>query len=156
VGYFDFVPYPYPYALTINNRYPAAGRQTVLDLTFTVNVDVSPGSKLVVSFDTSNLLYQMFANDLEGQGTNGNTYRYLDCREWNTNTLISNSRIVCILNFGNNLANPPIPANLTIAFTTILYGWTTSSTIRFLIGNVMNPTTVGMNTGVRINIDLNC
>jgi hypothetical protein len=79
-GYYDFVPYAYPYTMTINNRYPAAGRQTVLDLSFTIDVDADSGDQLVFSFDTSNLLYQMFANDLEGQGTNGATYRYLDCR----------------------------------------------------------------------------
>lgn len=50
--------------LTIKNRYTAAGKQTVLDLYWTSNVDVNSGSSLVVSFDTNNLLYQMFANDL--------------------------------------------------------------------------------------------
>jgi hypothetical protein len=66
--------------MTINNRYPAAGKQTVLDLSFTINVDASSGDTIVLSFDTSNQLYPMFANDLENQGTNGLTYRYLDCR----------------------------------------------------------------------------
>lgn len=80
VGYFDFVPYPQPNVLTINNRYTAAGRQTVLDLSWTSNVDISSGQKLVVTFDTNNLLYNMFANDLEGVGTSGPAYRYLDCR----------------------------------------------------------------------------
>lgn len=65
-GYYDFVPYPSPFTLTINNRYKAAGKRTVLDLSFTIDVDANTGDKLVFSFDTSNLLYQMFANDLEG------------------------------------------------------------------------------------------
>lgn len=63
-GYLDFVPYPSPNVLTINNRYKAAGRQTVLDLQWSSNINAGSGDKLVVSFDTSNLLYQMFANDL--------------------------------------------------------------------------------------------
>lgn len=80
VGYYDFVPYPKPNILTIKNRYTAAGRQTVLDLSWVTNVDLNTGHSIVVTFDTHNLLYQMFANDLEGVGTNGATYRYLDCR----------------------------------------------------------------------------
>lgn len=66
--------------LTIKNRYTAAGKQTVLDLYWTSNVDISAGHSIVVSFDTNNLLNQMFANDLENAGTSGATYRYLDCR----------------------------------------------------------------------------
>jgi hypothetical protein len=66
--------------MTITNRYKAAGRLTMLDLQFTVDVDVPAGtSQLVFTFDTNNLLNDMFANDLEGFGTNGLTYRYLDC-----------------------------------------------------------------------------
>jgi len=52
----------------------------MLHLQFIVNVDVPAGtSQLVFTFDTNNLLTDMFANDLEGVGTNGSTYRYLDC-----------------------------------------------------------------------------
>ncbi len=79
MGYFDFIPFPKPFAMTIVNRYKAAGRQTVLDLFFTIDLDVAAGSDLVIRFDTNNQLYQMFADDLEGEGTNGATYRYLDC-----------------------------------------------------------------------------
>lgn len=43
-GYYDFVPHPKPFSLTISNRYPAAGRQTVLDLQFTVDVDLATNS----------------------------------------------------------------------------------------------------------------
>jgi len=64
IGYFDFVPFPEPFVLTVNNRYPAAGRLTMLDLLFTVNVNVVVGSQIVFTFDTNNLLNQMFANDL--------------------------------------------------------------------------------------------
>ncbi len=64
IGLLDFVSYPSPYVITIKNRYTAAGKQTVLDLFWVSNIDIVPGYKLVVSFDTSNLLNQMFANDL--------------------------------------------------------------------------------------------
>lgn len=80
MGYYDFVPYPNPKVLTIKNRYTAAGRPTVLDLSWSSDVNIGPGNTLTVTFDTSNRLSQMFANDLEGVGTGGATYRYLDCR----------------------------------------------------------------------------
>jgi len=80
ISYFDFVTFPEPFAMTITNRYKAAGRLTMLDLRFDVDVDVpATTSQLVFTFDTNNLLNDMFANDLEGAGTNGATYRYLDC-----------------------------------------------------------------------------
>jgi len=69
---------------------------------------------------------------------------------------ISASRIVCLLNFGNSLANPPIPANLTIKFTKSSNGWSTSNSIRVLIAYVMNPTTVGLNTGITVNVFVPC
>lgn len=117
VGYFDFIPYPYPSGLTINNRYPAAGKATVMDLSIYNNIDIDNGtSVMTVTFDTHNLLYPMFANDLENLGTNGTTYRYLDCTEWEGQTQISTSRIVCLLHFGNSQTSPPTPANLTISF----------------------------------------
>ena len=50
--------------MTINNRYKAAGRSTVIDLLFSVDANVPSGSQLVLSFATNNLLYDMFANDL--------------------------------------------------------------------------------------------
>lgn len=43
IAYFDFVPYTEPVALTITNRYKAAGRQTVLDLSFNCNIDAYSG-----------------------------------------------------------------------------------------------------------------
>ena len=64
MAYHDFITYPRPYVLTINNRYRAAGRNTALDFTFTSNIDIASGSTLVVSFNTHNLLFSMFANDL--------------------------------------------------------------------------------------------
>lgn len=80
VGYYDFVYYPEPIVLTIKNRYTAATHQTVLDLSWVNNIDISTGSSAVIQFDTHSLLYSMFANDVEGTGANGATYRYLDCR----------------------------------------------------------------------------
>jgi hypothetical protein len=64
VGYFDFVPYPSPFGLTITNRYPAAGQLTMLDLQLLPNINISPGSNLVFTFPTNNLLNNLFANDL--------------------------------------------------------------------------------------------
>jgi hypothetical protein len=60
------------------------------------------------------------------------------------------------LNFGNSLANPPIPANLTIKFTKYSYGWTSNEIIRLLVANVKNPSTVGMNVGVTVNAFIPC
>lgn len=155
-GYIDFVPYAEPFVMTITNRYPAAGRQTMLDLSVSVDVNLDSNSEMVFTFDTNNLLNNMFENDLEGDGTASRTYRYLDCREWNTLTEISNSRIVCLLYFGDRLANPPKPANLTIKFTTNFYGYSSSRTIRVLIANVKNPVLAGLNTGVRLSITNYC
>jgi len=69
---------------------------------------------------------------------------------------ISNSRIICLLYFGNNLANPPIPANLTIAFTKAFSGSGSPSNIRVMIANVLNPSTVNLNTGIKANINIYC
>ena len=88
-------------------------------------------------------------------GTIGSSYRYLDCLEV-SNNYISNSRIVCVLYYGNNLANPPIPANLTITFTKTFNAFSTSYTLKVLVANVINPTTIGLNTGVKANINLFC
>ena len=60
------------------------------------------------------------------------------------------------MNFGNSLANPPIPANLTIKFTTYSYGWSSNEIIRLLVANVKNPSTVGMNVGVTVNAFIPC
>lgn len=125
--------------MTITNRYKAAGRQTMLDMQFLVNVNLNSNSEIVFTFDTNNLLTDMFEDDLEGTGKGSDTYRYLDCKEWNTLTEVSNSRIVCLLYFGDKLANPPKPANLTIQFTTNFYGWSSSRNIRILVANVKNP-----------------
>lgn len=63
---------------------------------------------------------------------------------------------MCFLQFGNNVANPPAPANLTIKFTKNFYGWSSSRTIRILVANVQNPTEVGLNTGVTVTINKQC
>ena len=76
---FNFVPYARPFVLTISNRYKAAGRQTMLDFSFTVDVNLGSTDSIVFSFDTSNLLKQMFPNDVEGNA-GAETYRNLDCR----------------------------------------------------------------------------
>ena len=71
-------------------------------------------------------------------------------------SVISNSRIVCLLYFGNNLATPPIPASLTISFTKQFYGWSSSNNIRIVVANVLNPSTASLNTGIKANINLYC
>ena len=70
---YRFVPYATPISLTINNRYPAAGRQTLLDLSFSGDTDAVSGNDIVISFPTSNLLNSMFEDDLEGDGTTNAT-----------------------------------------------------------------------------------
>ena len=59
-GYVDFVPYAEPFSMTITNRYPAAGRQTMLDMSFLVDVNLGTSSEVVFTFDTHNLLNDMF------------------------------------------------------------------------------------------------
>jgi len=48
----------------LKNPYPAAGQQTVLDLTFAVDIDLSVNDEIELTFDTNNLLYDMFETDL--------------------------------------------------------------------------------------------
>ena len=56
-----------------------------------MDVDVNAGDWFEFTFDTHNLLENMFPNDLEGDPVTGETYKVLDCREWNTNSYISPS-----------------------------------------------------------------
>ena len=142
--------------MTVVNRYKAAGRQTMLEFQFTVDVDLITTDSITFSFDTNNLLKQMFPNDLEGTAVGSDAYRYLDCREWYNNAEVSNSRLTCLLYFGNNVANPPTPGNLTIKFTKNFYGWSSSRTIKIMVANVQNPVDVGLNTGVEVTINKWC
>jgi hypothetical protein len=43
IGLLDFVSYPSPNVLTITNRYKAAGRQTVIELQWSSNINAGPG-----------------------------------------------------------------------------------------------------------------
>ena len=54
------------------------------------------------------------------------------------------------------MANPPLPANLTIKFTKPSYGWSSSNNIRILIATVKNPSMIGLNVGVKVNVNLPC
>lgn len=65
-----------------------------------------------MTFDTNNLLYDMFANDIENEPVVGESYRFLDCRE--ITGYISSGRMRCIMYYGDNTANPPKPARLVI------------------------------------------
>lgn len=62
----------------------------------------------------------------------------------------------CIVYYGDNTANPPRPARLIIPLERSLDTWTWPGTVKFLIANVRNPTTVGMNLGVQMNIMRSC
>lgn len=42
-GFEEFIPKYWPITYTLSNRYPAAGKQTVLDLSFSIDVDLSIG-----------------------------------------------------------------------------------------------------------------
>ena len=45
-----------------------------------MDVDVNAGDWFEFTFDTHNLLENMFPNDLEGDPVTGETYKVLDCR----------------------------------------------------------------------------
>lgn len=79
LGYYEVNAKPSPFQFTLGNKYTAAGKQTMLTLTFTVDVDAVPGDEISVTFSSNSLLYNMFPNDVEGvDNTLG--YKYLDCR----------------------------------------------------------------------------
>lgn len=61
-----------------------------------------------------------------------------------------------MLYYGNNAANPPTPAQLVIKTTNAINGWSSTKTVRFMIANVMNPTTAGLNTGITVNMNSFC
>lgn len=111
--YYDLVTDPKPNLLTIINRYKSATRKTMLEFNFYLNVAISAGDWIEMTFDTNNLLYDMFANDLEDTPTVDTGYRFLDCREYGS-SYISSSRMRCIVYYGDNTANPPKPARLII------------------------------------------
>lgn len=61
-----------------------------------------------------------------------------------------------MLYFGNQLTSPPTPANLTINLANAIYGYGSSDNVRILIGNVKNPTTEGLNTGITVSARIAC
>jgi hypothetical protein len=63
-GFEEFVPKYEPITYILTNRYPAAGRMTMLDLQFEVDIDLSAGDEIELTFDTNNLLLDMFEPDL--------------------------------------------------------------------------------------------
>ncbi len=108
-----------------------------------------------MTFDTNSLLYDMFANDIENNPVPGEVYRFLDCREY-ANSYISSTRMRCIMYYGDNTANPPRPARLVIPLELNQNTWSFPGTVKFLLANVRNPTTAGMNVGVQMNIMAPC
>jgi hypothetical protein len=65
-NYEEFIPEPSPFILTINNRYPSATQKTVLQFEFDVDIDLLSQDEIELTFDTHNLLLEMFKNDVEG------------------------------------------------------------------------------------------
>ena len=153
---FDFITDPKPFVLTINNRYPAAGRKTMLEFSFMMDVQVNTNDWMEFTFDTNNLIDDMFANDLEDQAVDGEEFKVMDCREWGSNTWISSSRMSCYLYYGDNTASPPKPATLVVPLDQNTDGFTASDNYRFMISNIKNPDVVGMNVGVQMNIFRTC
>ena len=94
----------------------------------------------------------MFSNDLEDEAVSGETYKFLDCREWSSNSYISNSRVRCLLYYGDSLSNPPTPARLVVPLEKTISGYSGTDNVRFMVANVKNPSTEGMNVGVEMRI----
>lgn len=105
-----------------------------------MDIDLASNDEIELTFDTNNLLYNMFEPDLEGNATT-ETYRYLDCREGISKTNISDWRIICLLYFGDRTADPPKPAKLSIRTTEGFNGYPDIYSMQLLISNVKNPTT---------------
>lgn len=127
----------------------------MLDFNFYLDVSIGAGDWIEMTFDTNNLLYDMFANDVENTPTVDTGYRFLDCREYAAN-YISSSRMRCILYYGDNTANPPKPARLIIPLELNQNTWSFPGTVKFMLANVRNPSVVGMNVGVQMNIMRTC
>jgi len=53
-----------------------------------------------------------------------------------------------LLHFGDRTKNPPVPAKLSILTTRGFNGYPNIYALRFLIANVKNPSSSGLNTGV--------
>ena len=61
-----------------------------------------------------------------------------------------------MLYFGDRTQDPPKPAKLSIRTTRTFNGYPNIYSIRLLVSNVKNPTTVGLNTGVELNVQRDC
>lgn len=61
-----------------------------------------------------------------------------------------------MLFFGDLTIDPPKPAKLVIKTTRSFNGYPDIYTMKLLVANVKNPDTVGMNTGVELNINREC
>ena len=61
----------------------------------------------------------------------------------------------CLLYYGDNSVSPPKPAILYIPMGNI-NGWPTAYNTRFMVANVRNPSTVGMNVGVTLKMYKAC
>lgn len=97
----------------------------------------------------------MFANDLEDSPTVDQGYRFLDCREYGAN-YISSGRMRCVLYYGDNTQSPPKAAKLFIPLELNQDTWNWPGTVKFMLANVKNPSTVGLNVGVQMNVMRTC
>lgn len=62
----------------------------------------------------------------------------------------------CLLYYGDNSADPPVPAYLVIPIVKTLNGSPTPFTMNFMVANVKNPSTEGMNVGVILKMYKKC
>ena len=71
-------------------------------------------------------------------------------------SVVSPNRTICLLHFGNALATPPTPANLTVFFTQQYDCSSTPGDVRIVLANVLNPPTAGLNTGILATVNFYC
>lgn len=120
-GYAELLYQPVPQTLTIRNFNPGISATTILDLQFTINVDLVSGDYIEVSFPTTNLQTTLFELDLEGTEP-GLLSKVLDCSEYGTNTLLSNSKLECEVVLGKRTAVPSVHSRLLISITKAING----------------------------------
>lgn len=65
LNYYELIQYARPTQLVaFSNRYTAAGKQTMLLISFSVDADAVAGDEISITFSTHSLLYNMFPVDL--------------------------------------------------------------------------------------------
>jgi hypothetical protein len=154
VGYAELLYLTQPQALTIRTVNPATSTVTVLDLSFTINVNLVAGDLLLLTFPVANLQTILFEPDLEGV-TSTLLSKVIDCAEYSTMTVISDSRIACELVLGKRDTSPPQHAVLRIRIAKAINGQASAVAARLLISNVKNPPTT-VAAGIELTITRAC